>query len=343
MQIFSFKNKNVTVTQFITIIGLLSAIGAVLDAYLIIPIFSSWMKVTFGYIPEAIAAVLLGPYAAIATATISDIFSTLLRGGDFSFLFVWLAVLQGTITGIILNRRLTLKRIVINRVAVNLIVNLFFNTLLLDYMGLISWRIRIPLQLIKCPIGCAFEIILLSVILPAIINSVRRFGFHDIYVEENISITSFSDFKRRFVFPILEAFLSLATMLPLILPLADMTFNGKTESFYYFLFFGKLFNGDVKLDFYMLAIMMLPILLTTTCFVLSFSKKCVLKVVFGILNVLSLAIILEAILKQYLNGIDHLKIDFSGAAVIAVLYGVLAIGYVAVALLQRRIEKSERK
>lgn len=333
--------KNKSLTQYITLIGLFAAISTVLDAFLTVPLFSSWMKVTFGYIPEALAAVLLGPGAAILTATISDIFSTLLRGEQFSFLFVWLAVAQGAITGIILNRKLTLKRIVINRLLVNIIVNLFLNTLLLDYMGYTSWRIRLPLQLIKCPITGASEIIILSIILPAVVNSIRRFGFFDVHIQDNIQIESFTDLRRRFGLPVLEAAMSLLAICPLMIPCIDLTYQG-TEVLSFFGFFaGKLFDGNLVLDYKILAVMLIPILLTTACFLLSFSQKHAVKITLGLLDAFSLIAVFQLVLVPYLSKIENLSTDYSGMGIIFAAYAILALVYSILSLLQREIQKSK--
>ena len=335
----SIGKKKITNGQYIALLAMLIALGIVLKTVTIY--LSSTLKISFTFIPEAITAIILGPFATIIQAALTDVIGIILFPTDGGFIphFTVSAIVSGIITGFVFNKKLTLKRIVLSRILVNAIVYIILNSIWMEQVYNLPFKVRIMTQFIKCPITGACEIILLTILLPTIINALNRFGFVNIKIEDSIRITNLIDLRRRFGLPIIEAVLSLFAVCPLLIPCIDLTYKG-TESISYIGFFEvKLFDKALVLDYKILAIMMIPLLLTTACFLLSFSKKHAIKITAGLLNSISLMAIFNVVLKPYLAGIEGLSADYSGIGIIFGAYMILAILYVIASLLQEQLMK----
>lgn len=338
----SIRKNELSHGQYIAVLAMLIALGIVLKTVTIY--LSSTLKISFTFIPEAITAVLLGPWATIIQAALTDVIGIILfpTDGGFVFQFTISAIVSGAITGFCFSKKLTLKRIVLSRILVNAIVYIVLNSIWMEQVYGLPFKVRIMTQFIKCPITGACEIILLSILLPAIINAIKRFGFNNVEIQDNIHIANLIDLRRRFGLPVLEAILSLFAVCPLLIPCIDLTYQGTKNISYIGFFEVKLFDGNLVLDYKILAIMLIPILLTTACFLLSFSKKHALKISLGLLNAISLIAVFNLVLVPYLSKIEGLSSDYSGIGIIFTVYAILAVIYVIASLLQKELGKKAK-
>lgn len=137
--------QDMSKTQRLVLIGVLVSVEVVLSRFLS---FSTWnMKIGFGFIPLAAAAVMLGPAAAAVTGGLSDFTGALLFPiGEYFPGFTLTAALSGAVLGLFLHREQAPVRIAaavfINQFILGLLVNSYWIALLYGspYRALLATR-----------------------------------------------------------------------------------------------------------------------------------------------------------------------------------------------------------
>jgi riboflavin transporter len=160
--LFSSSYRELKNIRCITLVAMLGAISIVLGMYLtIMPVET--MKISFTFLPNEFVYYLFGPVVGAVYGAALDILTFVVRPtGPFFYGFTVSAILTGFIYGIILYRKpLSLMRIitakVIHMVAINLILNTYWLTLLYG-SGFLA---LLPMRLLKAVIMLPVETLLL--------------------------------------------------------------------------------------------------------------------------------------------------------------------------------------
>lgn len=135
------KNKRTSfapqfTTQTICIMAVLCAMEVALSRLAAINI-GAYLKISFGFIPVAVCAILEGPLAAMAVAAVADIIGALLfPTGPFFPGFTLVAAIGGLIYGLWLYRKeITVWRCLLTTLTVAIICNIILNTVFLVMTG----------------------------------------------------------------------------------------------------------------------------------------------------------------------------------------------------------------
>lgn len=147
--------------------AMLIALNIVLTRFLAIQ--TQFLRISFGFLPIAIFAMLAGPLPGAIAAAIADIIGALLfPSGPFYPGFTLSAILYGLIYGIAFYKKeLSLKRIIITVLIVSLIVDAYLNTLwlvklwetqfeLIFASRLLKALLMAPVQMITITLFCKF-------------------------------------------------------------------------------------------------------------------------------------------------------------------------------------------
>lgn len=127
----NFNLKAVTQVKTMVILALLAALSVVLELFL--GINSGNFKLHFGYLPVGLAGMLYGIFPAALVSFVADILSNL---RNFSLPFAILAVFEGAVYGVFLNKKLSDKKQMFwqafwCQLVISLIIHAGLNTLLL--------------------------------------------------------------------------------------------------------------------------------------------------------------------------------------------------------------------
>lgn len=152
-------------TKTLTILGLLVAVEIVLSRFLSI---SAWnIKIGFGFVPIALAAILYGPLAGGLVAAVGDFLGAVLFPiGPYFPGFTFTAFLTGMVFGLFLHKKQNLRNIA-GAVLVNqLIMSLLLNTL---WISILYGSPFLPLLETR-----VFQAVLLGVVQFVVIRMVGR-------------------------------------------------------------------------------------------------------------------------------------------------------------------------
>lgn len=158
-----------------------------------IPIVKGYLEIQFDFIPAMIGGLMFGPFTAIVTGFVSDNVGFLLNpGASYNPCYTLSAILSGLIYALFMYRqRITLMRIFVSKLCVNLFVNaflgtywiyLFYNTKGKGYLVLLSTRI------IKNLIALPIEVIVMVILLTLLIPTLKKKGFISSKTSDKISI-----------------------------------------------------------------------------------------------------------------------------------------------------------
>ena len=120
------------------LMGVLVALQIVLGRITAIPV-GSWLRISFGFLPVAIAGYLLGPVCGMLVAAVADILGTLV----FTPPIIWGLVLVNALTGLLFGlvlypRKGGWVRCVVSLVLVCFVCNFLLNTHFLAQAGWVS-------------------------------------------------------------------------------------------------------------------------------------------------------------------------------------------------------------
>lgn len=144
------KRKFTFSTTQIALVGLLMSMNLVLSQ-IIIPLGET-NRISFGFLPTAIIALLFGPWIAGIANALTDILSFFLFSSGFSFFigFTFSAFLGGFIYGIYLHRFKVKWYHVVAAVAINtLVTNLFLNSLWLNILYETPFWVLMPGRILQ--------------------------------------------------------------------------------------------------------------------------------------------------------------------------------------------------
>lgn len=129
------KRKFTFSTIQIALVGVLMAMNLVLSQ-VSVPLGEA-NRISFGFLPTAVIALLFGPWVAGIASALTDLLSFFLFSSGFTFFigFTFSAFLGGVIYGVFLHRIRVKWYHVLGAVLVNtLVTNLFFNSLWLNIL-----------------------------------------------------------------------------------------------------------------------------------------------------------------------------------------------------------------
>lgn len=121
------------------------------------------IRVSFGYLAVSATAVLLGPFPAMASAALADVLGYILKPvGEYFPGFTLSAALGGLIYGLMFfERKITIPRVLIAKLAINLVVNLLLNTLWLNLLYGDAFFAILPARALKNLIQYPVDVCLL--------------------------------------------------------------------------------------------------------------------------------------------------------------------------------------
>ncbi len=141
----------------LVVTALLIAIAAVLGFFSVQ--LTENLKIGFSFIANELTAMLFGPVVGGIMGGVADIIKYLLKPtGPFFFGFTFNAILGAVLYGVMLYKKpITFKRILLSKIVVSIVVNLFLNTYWLSmlygnaFMAILSPRviqqiITVPIQ-----------------------------------------------------------------------------------------------------------------------------------------------------------------------------------------------------
>ncbi|MDD7511568.1 MAG: folate family ECF transporter S component [Peptostreptococcaceae bacterium] len=158
-------------TTKIIVIALLIAAEVVLTRFLSIQLPT--MRIGFGFIPIAIAAMLYGPVWAGLAHTVSDLLGIFLfpAVGGFFPGFTLTACLTGVIFGLVLYKKdVNILRAFISALLVVLFLNLILDTYWLVILTGKGFTVLLPARILKCAITLALQTALLPIIYHLIVK-----------------------------------------------------------------------------------------------------------------------------------------------------------------------------
>lgn len=132
------QNSGNNATYKLCVVGILCALEIVLSRIAAINVFP-WLKISFGFIPIAICAILAGPSWTVMMAVVCDIIgATLFPTGTFYWGFTLVAAVDGLIYGLFLyKKKNNILRCLLCTFTVAVICNILLNTVFLVRTGYI--------------------------------------------------------------------------------------------------------------------------------------------------------------------------------------------------------------
>ncbi|MBP5331280.1 MAG: folate family ECF transporter S component [Lachnospiraceae bacterium] len=134
------------------------------------------LKITFGFIVNAVASMIYGPLVAIVTSAISDTLGAILfPSGTYFFPFIFEEIAGGVIFALFYYRaKLSTTRVMLGRLAVTVICNLLLNpTIMIWYYKIVlgkSYRFltwpRLAKNIALFPIQTVILVLLFNMLLP---------------------------------------------------------------------------------------------------------------------------------------------------------------------------------
>lgn len=132
------KNSKTTIYK-LSITAMLVALNIILERLLAFTVGNQ--QIGFSFIAIAFAAVYLGPLYAVAVSALGDILGTVLLSTQGAFFpgFTVTAILTGLCTGLLLYKKASVVRIVLN-----VLINTIFGSVLLNTFWLSEFFIKAP-------------------------------------------------------------------------------------------------------------------------------------------------------------------------------------------------------
>lgn len=136
--------------QTLALMAVLIALQIILTRMFAVNLGES-LRISFGFVPNAVAGMLLGPLPAMIVAGISDLMGALLfPSGPIYLGFTVTAMTGGLIYGLFLYQKaFTVPRVVLCKLCVMLICNVALNTLWLDLLYGKAFFVILPTRLVK--------------------------------------------------------------------------------------------------------------------------------------------------------------------------------------------------
>ncbi len=155
--------------------GMLLAVQVVLGLVAAIPVGPS-IRISFGYLALSSAGALLGPAIAPINGALADIIVFLIRPtGPYFPGFTVTGLVSGLIYGLMLYRRdITLPRLLITKLLIDVICNLALNTLWIHMLYGKALFALLPPRALKNLLQYPVDVLLLYPVMKKVIPMVRR-------------------------------------------------------------------------------------------------------------------------------------------------------------------------
>ncbi len=162
--------KSKTYAKKIVIVGLMIALNIILVRFLSIQ--TPIIRISFGFLPLAIVAILYGPIWAGAAGAIGDVVGiTLVPIGTPFFGFTVTAFLTGAFYGLVLhNRAISYKNVLLAALPVSLICQLLLDTYWLHLLMGKAVMALLPMRLVKVGIMLPVQVIVIYLVWHKIIS-----------------------------------------------------------------------------------------------------------------------------------------------------------------------------
>lgn len=153
--------RNGSLKRFISM-ALLAALAVVAKRFL--GFNSQIISASFGFVPIALAGMLLGPLGGMLTAVTADVIGALaFPSGPFNPLFTLSAAMQGAIYGFTLHApQVSKQRVALGQLCITLGVNMIFNTLLIVPIVGKGFFALLPTRALKNALFFPIEVIIVS-------------------------------------------------------------------------------------------------------------------------------------------------------------------------------------
>lgn len=170
---FRFSRQELGKVSTLTMSSLMIALSLVLTYFTIVP--NEFIKIGFSSLPIALVGMLYGPVVGGLVAGVKDLIGYLLRPtGPFFPGFTFNEILAGVFYGMFLYRRkVSLGNVILAKVSVTLIVNLFFASLWITVLYGKALAVILPMRIIKNVIMFPIEVMLLFVLVKFFSNIKR--------------------------------------------------------------------------------------------------------------------------------------------------------------------------
>ena len=155
------NNPDLSLKRLITM-ALLAALAVVAKRFL--GFNNQLISASFGFVPIAIAGMLLGPVGGALTAIISDLIGALaFPSGPFNLGFTLSAALQGLVYGLTLYApHVSKQRVALGQLIITVGINLVFNTLLIVPIVGKGFFALLPLRALKNALFFPIEVIVVA-------------------------------------------------------------------------------------------------------------------------------------------------------------------------------------
>ena len=149
----------------LAVAALLAAMSTVINLYVMIPVADN-LNIMLQYVPTAIMAMICGPWTAILFGVVTDILDFVLHGWGFFPGYTLSSVLGAVIYALFLFRsRITVVRVLLARLTVNLLVNVALGSLWSAMMSGRGYGFYFTASLVKNLILLPVEVLALLAVL----------------------------------------------------------------------------------------------------------------------------------------------------------------------------------
>lgn len=174
ISVFSDSAKELRKIKCIVVTGMLIAVHVLMSMLIMIPV-GSYLKISFSFLALASIGMLFGPIPGAMAGAITDILGFMLAnktGDPYHPGFTLVQITAGLIYGIFLYRAEVNKffsaKCFIAKFLVAVICNLIMNSFFLYQLYDVAFWGGMPLRLVKNAVQLPIDVILMSLILPAI-------------------------------------------------------------------------------------------------------------------------------------------------------------------------------
>lgn len=173
-KLWALSSNEMKSVRNLCLIALIIALRVIANAFSI-PIVKGYLEIAFDFIPAMIGGLLFGPIVAIYSGAIGDIAGFLLNpSSDFNLCYTLSAILSGFIYALFLyKQKITILRIFVSKLIVNLFVNSFLGTLWIyiyyNTKGrgfLVLLGTRLIKNLISLPIETTVMVLFIALFIP---------------------------------------------------------------------------------------------------------------------------------------------------------------------------------
>ena len=175
MRVFLTSARELKRVQGLVMAGMLLAVQVVLGLVASIPVGPS-IRISFGYLALSSAGALLGPAVAPTNCALSDVIVFLIRPtGPYFPGFTVTGLVSGLIYGLMLYRRdVTLPRLLVTKLLIDLICNLLLNTIWIHMLYGKALFALLPSRALKNLAQYPVDVLLMYPVMKKVIPLVRR-------------------------------------------------------------------------------------------------------------------------------------------------------------------------